>query len=511
MRFNDNANLYQIRFWDASASTYTARSTTGAADLFPDTFDVGDWIEFTSVDSSSSQTKHFNDIKSLNIDVAIAADSVTGVWEVYSDINGGGYAWRTINAITDNTNGFTSTGNNSVNFDPYDAEFGVAFTGIRYRITAVTNPTEGGHYSAAPQKGDNVIYIENGDSYTPDTLKTWSDTNSYNVVQTFTAYGAKYLNMYRINGILDIESGGTFSLDGQFVELWSNGLGRPLYLIYGDGTLNLGDGSAGGEYNGSALTMGCSAIDYTGGLTSLTVNARNSIFQKPSGINDGAWEFGANATLRNCIIECWRPTFSGGTLDNVVVKDSSWVAISYSSDTTFSGLKTSTAGNGLYTIRQYYTYWATFDGFSGNVYQCRESQWIMLDSPDALSVNWSTKFSVRGEVRIKWRLNVNVVDTNGNPIEDVNVQVVDSQSTTQVDTDTDSNGDITEQNVMSEKHYYISSTYTNTDYNDMDIIISKTGYETITIKGHTFDAPLTLKMVLKTESGGGGVSSAYII
>ena len=510
MKFNQNADFYLIRFYDSSAATYTNRSVSGADDLFSDTFDTGDWVEFTSVNSGTTQDTHFNDINSLNIDTALVADSVEGIWEVYSN-TGSGFAWRTMASVTDNTTGFTVTGNNSVDFDPYDAEYGYSFTTIRYRITAVTNPSEGGHYSAKPQKGDNVIYIENTNSYTPDTLKTWSDSGGYNVVQAFEQYGTNYKNMYRINAILKIETGGTFSLDNQIVELWSNGQGRYLTLISGSGTLNLGDGNSTGSYNGSAIILaGNGATDHSAILSSMTVNASNSSFLKSSGVTDGGWDFGSSATFNNCIIEGWRPSFSGGSINNLSIRDAGWVYITYSSDLTISDLKVSTAGYGLYTLRQYYTNWVTFDRYVGPVYQCRSSQWKFLDSQSAYALDWSGKFNTQGEVRILWRLNVKVVDINGDPISGVNVKVVDAGTNTQVNTDTDANGVITEQNVMSDKHAYASLTYTHTDYNDMEITISKTGYDSIVIKDHTFEAPLSLKVVLKTE-GGGGISSGYII
>jgi len=83
------------------------------------------------------------------------AEAIDGVWEYYGkDTDGtGSYAWRTL-TCTDNTNKFQNSGVKTVEFDvPPFQQGAITLTGsqsirvntpIRFRVTSITNPTEGG-------------------------------------------------------------------------------------------------------------------------------------------------------------------------------------------------------------------------------------------------------------------------------------------------------------------------------------------------------------------------------
>lgn len=500
MRFNDSADFYSIRFYDASAATYTARSVSGADDLFSDTFDVGDWVEFTGNLDSGTQDTRFNDITSLNIDVALAASAVTGVWEVYSSLTGSGnYAWRTL-TVTDNTNGFTITGDHSILFDPYNfAECGTNFRTIRYRLTAVTSPTQGGHYSAKPQKGDYILYIESGDTKTLAEIRTASVAGGWNCIQTFD--DANSTDSYRLNCGIKVETGGTLNIRQNNLELWSNSVGRPHVLMWGTGAVNIGNiNGTKGTYQGSRVTQRTWATDHKvdfSGCSACTIYG--SVLGYGNGLNDGSWVIGTSTTMVNSTMEGFQCNIvDAPTITRATLYASSLMQFDPSATTTYEQVLSSSAGAGIYSIREYDTKQLIFDRFEGAVSNNRESNWVMLDSPDSDALDWSGKFTTNGKVYIKWRCNIKVVDTNGMAISGVTVLCKKTGGTTEFTTTTAADGTITEQWITS-KYHLLSGSYSQTNYNPFSFTISKAGYRTIQIQNITLSEPID--WVLELSAG----------
>ena len=118
----------------------------------------------------------------------------------------------------------------------------------------------------------------------------------------------------------------------------------------------------------------------------------------------------------------------------------------------------------------------------------------------------------------KYRFNVTVVDSDGNAIEGATVTLKDKDDTQSFTDDTDSLGEITEQQVLIRDFTGIgaasgttgtTTVYSYNDYNDHTLTITKDGYETIidtiTISGKT-GLNYTLKsQITKLEDDNGNV------
>lgn len=169
----DSINVDKIYFYDASVPSYTARTVTGD-DLFSDTAAVGDILYFGATGADGYQQFPWKDL-TLSISTALAADSITIVWEWLKAPLSGADTWTAFGTseLVDGTLNFTQSG--TVVFDPQSFWMGY-YSGvtnrnyIRARITAVTNLTEGGAFDAQPTAKRNVIAIDGYSSGTPCRL-----------------------------------------------------------------------------------------------------------------------------------------------------------------------------------------------------------------------------------------------------------------------------------------------------------------------------------------------------
>ena len=138
-------------------TVFTDITDKTAFDYFENAFAVNDAIYFGAGDWGGTL------IQNLRFDVgtAIAATSYSGVWEYYKT----GVGWTTL-TVTDNTSGFSITGQNTVTWTQDDIEGWVehSSTGLgrahwlRYRITAVDTPTEGGANATTECVGGDNMY-----------------------------------------------------------------------------------------------------------------------------------------------------------------------------------------------------------------------------------------------------------------------------------------------------------------------------------------------------------------
>lgn len=160
-------------YYKTSGGVVTARTTSqtsGAAsyDYFPDTgVAVGDSMIFGNKDGWSSGTYaniaygKYHGIK-FDVSTALVATAITGVWEYASTPSvAGTVVWTALSNVRDDTNAFQNTGANTVTWDvptdwsnrnvPSDTTDYYMWY-VRFRITAVTNLTEGGRQSATTTK-----------------------------------------------------------------------------------------------------------------------------------------------------------------------------------------------------------------------------------------------------------------------------------------------------------------------------------------------------------------------
>lgn len=179
----------------------TNRYATNGHDLFADTFAVNDCMYFgmqinTGAKSDGRKWSGLWFNGSGGGGLNLSGTGVTGVWEYYSAANGTSNTWSTL-TVTDNTAGFTNItgGEVSVTWTPPDdwnwasmssvmgSNGSVAGTGfyVRYRITAVTSPTEGGHVTSYVQFGTWSLHFTGDTAGTDDVsmndLYQWAEVS----------------------------------------------------------------------------------------------------------------------------------------------------------------------------------------------------------------------------------------------------------------------------------------------------------------------------------------------
>ena len=243
MLFNDYVTMdsysgTKINFYDASLDTRTDRGTGNTTfDYFPDDFAVGDAIEFVVPSNAWQNLK-------INVGTAIAATSYAGKWQMRNDWGG---TWTDI-TVVDGTVGFSVTGANEVTFNASSSTFygkwGQGDYTIRYLITAVDTPTQGGANATDKAKvGTWNITIQNGDTksladiyaaYPTALLKGATDAN-------FSQYACPYF--------ITILSGGKLTIKNEdltlFQTCWTGAGGL---LNNAGGTLELGDWNSTYDY-----------------------------------------------------------------------------------------------------------------------------------------------------------------------------------------------------------------------------------------------------------------------
>jgi len=210
------------RLWtyDASTTTWSADlKATAAFDYFPDAIGGGDSIYFVH----NYPPKYL----SFNVGTQLVADAITIVWEYYRYENGGGGYVDITTDVVDNTNSFQNAGVNTVDFtnckiwnagQNYTHSVECPIT-IRCRVTAVTNPTEGGANQTNTVQCENLmVYLTGFASGSPCTF--------YDIWNYLTAtMGYTYCN-YEDNDVSDDDNYdayyflpiGIFSADDSYIK-----------------------------------------------------------------------------------------------------------------------------------------------------------------------------------------------------------------------------------------------------------------------------------------------------
>jgi hypothetical protein len=151
--------------------------------LFPaTTAAVNDYVAFPCGKSYTATYPFFkfNEVK-INLATALAATSVTGVWEYHSRYSSTQtqFNWNALTVISDGTNGLTTTGTNSVVFQVPNDWHNFAYplgssnpvTGVyrfmvRYRITAISGQTAGGITASSASAVQTKRYSIDPSGYT---------------------------------------------------------------------------------------------------------------------------------------------------------------------------------------------------------------------------------------------------------------------------------------------------------------------------------------------------------
>ncbi|MDD3662002.1 MAG: hypothetical protein PHG63_02950 [Candidatus Dojkabacteria bacterium] len=201
-----------------------------AFDYFQDSIEVGDILWFG---------RHgwlFNDIQ-VQVGTALAADAITLEWQYHGYDSGAatpsyGANWKDL-TVTDNTTNFTVVGQNTITFDPPD-DWQIQYwtshgsvrpneqqqcTWVRCRVTAVTNPTEGGaNATNEVQVGNNTLEVTGGtsgtrltlaDVYDDDVTAGWGVVTEREQFGGSTAENSLNMSYYTINANLKIGDGST--------------------------------------------------------------------------------------------------------------------------------------------------------------------------------------------------------------------------------------------------------------------------------------------------------------
>lgn len=144
------ADNVRVWFYDQSAGTYTERASYGNnQDLFTDDATTGDAMVFF-LNSGQNAVEYLQ----LNLNTALAATSISLVWEVPTTTTASTWS-STVIKVADATNSFRETGQRRVAIQFLAGQRGwitgmpgAAGRYIRARISAVSGLTEGGHQSA---------------------------------------------------------------------------------------------------------------------------------------------------------------------------------------------------------------------------------------------------------------------------------------------------------------------------------------------------------------------------
>jgi len=183
--------------WYFDGTTYTLRGNATTFDYLRDNAAVGDCLYFLVDSGATSIPSHQI---SLNVGTALVADAITGVWE-YSCLLGVEAIPNTVNSfkaltVTDSSNLFRNTGAQTITWQvPNDwsiflqaTMFGTVAAAriVRFRITGVTNITEGGaNATTIASRQSSIITLTGGYSsgtvtlsvgtyYLSDTSKSWT-------------------------------------------------------------------------------------------------------------------------------------------------------------------------------------------------------------------------------------------------------------------------------------------------------------------------------------------------
>lgn len=482
--FDQERACSHIYTYDKGTDTYSSNlNATSAFDYFPDDAAVDDAIYFLYYGDVK-----WNDIK-LFVGTAFAATSVTFIWEYYDYP---AQDWVTL-TVVDNTNGFTTLGENWVTFDPptdwipfyYCLINGSRGKWIRCRISAIDTPTEGGAQSTQTVTIKDWAIEVTG--YTEETPCTFDDIYDADVAGSWGVVH-KVGNCYKIDVRLLIGDGSTatyLATENEAVEfiansVWTCYLQLQAYLRMGKLDTN------------SVATLGSTFIfnDYQC-TSAFYANVTGATFK----FYDSQVYMIGNKLANGPVY--WRCA-TLDIKDSKVVYESAQRFVIYT-DATIDGLKL--YNNTFITNQSPTTPWKNikFIGLTSNAFHPHFGSPVTLENViigDERSrsfnnyhatcnlvnptLNWDeiTLTAIHSDDYwyVKFTLDVHVSDYNtGNNISGATVTLYDTDGAEVFSTTTDSNGEITQQEITYRYIYYNNVTKT---YSPHKLIVKKAGYQT---------------------------------
>lgn len=485
----DKAFSYIYRNINGTFET-TNRASSTVFDLFSDNASVGDAIYF----GRYSPCWSFHDIK-FNIGTALSATSITIVWEIMS-----GTSWVAIPSVTDGTNNFQNTGVNTVAFDvPQNMCYnttnwyrridigGNKFANwVRARITAVSGITEGGATQTDTVKyKDFTITCANEPSLTLASIQSaatsgsWLARTGVNAVDTTGKYTIIRPHLFW--------SGTTgFAETMKMIELGENNYPAG-FRNYGSGIFKLGilDASGKGD-EGCYLYMHArfdSGYDYVYRFQAYATVVRRKVGQYGAFVMGGVFKFVDSVFISD---HCWylpSAVASGSNWTRSIYADNDLLYL-YSGNLAIDTFKSLDAWQGVLCGVGNPAVFANTDINSKEVMRYYSAQIDLIDCINILKSNITNHSPSDGydrHVKVKYNINLKIVNENGNPISSVNVKLTDTNGDETFSVNTEADGKIVEQTVMVYDKWweYADSWALHEDeYNDFTIKIFKAGYKT---------------------------------
>lgn len=428
--------------------------------------------------------------------------SGAGVWEYWD-----GDSWETL-TCTDNTNGMTTTGENTVEFDPPSdwntcnlqdqgapSAMNTYVYYIRYRLTNVSGIVEGGAQSTQRPKykdyGIQVVGTNGGDWLVLDDIYDADQTNSWNMIEKYSQddYGDERFWEFKCS--LWIGDGSTETkfrainniifFDGQIV-------------VTNNSETQFGDIESGNPETGCTLyfrglnnSKRCYSPRF--GMNGATVGLYNTKFMEYRYVNVGNND-GGTCTVKDC-------QFGEDTVQhygNTTIERASYTNIGEGfrvngSPLTISDIAIYNSDRGImlgyiYSTMEITVTNAKFRNISnGHVYVTQileDDVHLILVDPDGFD---NTDISVGSSINSgcyiqeKYSINLNIVDKDRNAIENVSVSATNSNGDEETDT-TDAQGDAQVIPLRAQIDISAGTGAVLNDYNPITLKISKDGYKT---------------------------------
>lgn len=298
--FNDiENNVNGVAYYDASVPSYAIRGSqlnVYNVDLFPDTgVSIGDAVIFALDRNKAGKSN----LLRMNLSEGISGNGIAGVWEYCVGGTNAIPEWAALDVIADNTNGLTAIGEQTLSFNvPVDwdnfhlssVSSNVSYSFLlRYRITAITTWTTGGHFAnisnSLKSRGCtiNCIGFTSGDPLTMAAIKAAHDAGGWGVLTAIE-------NQYSFACNLYIDSTSTFVSKKESIQFENN------WFLFGSGVFLLGEIVSGDKVrSGSKFSFNGKNCNYpSSSMTGPNSSIYNSAFQViPSAINsagfNGPW------------------------------------------------------------------------------------------------------------------------------------------------------------------------------------------------------------------------------
>ncbi len=505
--FDNSQLISKVTYWDNSTSTDTSLSQS-SFDIFNTSSEVGDAMTFDYGTYSAGMPWHN---LYLNITTPLNATGLVlkwYYWNYYVDENYGG--WSELN-VNDSTNNFTQAGwiNFSVpnGFMQNQIHPGYLTYPLKAEIVNLTSINSVGHVSTRPTIHDWTLRITGEENMTH--LKYLNDLNNWGVIKNYST------NSYVVEANFWLGDGSTtttFNSTNELVSIGSSNRDATM-IITNYATLQLGsiDETTNSTSDGSSWVYYNRQYNYPYHLWYGTLKMYNSQFTKISK-SSRDMDFRGDGYIRNSVFDVSNGPFNfrppeGYMIDTSVNTGRQWFAYNgadylyknvrftykyaqmwnYGNNVTFTDMDFSDSAGLVFS--PYCTWGGTGKDCQMVSIDCDFGNNALDSLIDPYHYGWGL---------IKFNLNINVVDSLGNNIPNVDLTL------------TDSNGSVVYSGLYNKsdilltafERWEIDSVRYDIDHNPYTITISKDGYS---------DYKTTFNLTKKTDwtialsppSGGG--------